>query len=116
MALRLKIASKRKILSKVSPIQNQRHCPSTLAYILHAAKVLINKPHARVTIDQNGTVNVVRAFAPVQKKDQKGKENLLQRLVNFFIVQFKGPMSVKVDLVQLVNFSGDFVDGSITPA
>ena len=83
---------------------------------LHAAKVLINKPHARVTIDQNGTVNVVRAFAPVQKKDQKRTENLLQRLVNFFIVQFKGPMPVKVDLVQLVNFSGDFVDGSITPA
>ncbi|MEN8211221.1 MAG: DUF748 domain-containing protein [Thermodesulfobacteriota bacterium] len=83
---------------------------------LHAAKVLVNKPHARVTIDQNGTVNVVDAFTPVQKKDQKGKENLLQRLVNFLILQFKGPMPMDVNLVQLLNFTGDFVDNSITPA
>ncbi|MBW1607537.1 MAG: DUF748 domain-containing protein [Deltaproteobacteria bacterium] len=83
---------------------------------LHVANVLINKLHARVTIDQNGTVNVVQAFTPVQKKDQKGKENLLQRLVNFLILQFKGPVQMNVELVQLLNFKGDFVDNSITPA
>jgi len=82
---------------------------------LHAAKVLINKPQARVTIDQNGTVNVVHAFAPVQKKDQEGTKNLLQRLINFIISQIKGPMPMDVNLVQLLNFSGDFVDGSISP-
>jgi hypothetical protein len=82
---------------------------------LHAAEVLINKPYARVTIDQNSTVNVVQTFSPVKKGDQNGKENLLQRLVGILIAQFKGPMPLKVDLVQLNNFSADFVDGSITP-
>lgn len=82
---------------------------------LLAAEVLINKPYARVTIDQNGTVNVVQTFSPVKKGDQNGKENLLQRLVGILIAQFKGPMPLKVDLVQLNNFSADFVDGSITP-
>ena len=82
---------------------------------LHAAEVLINKPYARVTIDQNGTVNVVQTFSPVKKGDQNGKENLLQRLVGILIAQFKGPMPLKVDLVQLNNFSADIVDGSITP-
>jgi len=83
---------------------------------LLAAEVLINKPYARVTIDQNGTVNVVQTFSPVKKGDQNGKENLLQRLVGILIAQFKGPMPLKVDLVQLNNFSADFVDGSITPS
>ncbi|MFC1828836.1 DUF748 domain-containing protein [Thermodesulfobacteriota bacterium] len=83
---------------------------------LHVPNVLINKPHARVTIDQNGTINVVHAFTPHKKQDQKERENLLQRLVNFLILQFKGPMPINVDLIQLLNFTGDFVDDSITPA
>jgi hypothetical protein len=82
---------------------------------LLVAGVLINKPHARVTIDQNGTVNVVQAFTPVQKEDGKGEKNLLQRLVKFLILQMKGPMPVNVDLVELHNFSADFVDKSMTP-
>jgi outer membrane protein OmpA-like peptidoglycan-associated protein len=82
---------------------------------LQSAEVLMNKPYARVTIDQNGTVNVVQTFSPVKKGDQNGKENLLQRLAGILIAQFKGPMPLKVDLVQLNNFSADFVDGSIAP-
>jgi hypothetical protein len=82
---------------------------------LHVADVLINKPHARVTIDQNGTVNVVQAFTPVKKEDGKGKKNLLQRVVKFLILQMKGPMPMSVDLVELHDFSTDFIDGSMTP-
>jgi outer membrane protein OmpA-like peptidoglycan-associated protein len=82
---------------------------------LNASEVLIDRSNARVTIDQDGTVNVVNAFKPVEKKEEKGKENLLERLVNFLIVQFKGPMPMSVDRVKLKNFTGDFVDGSITP-
>ncbi|MBC2710515.1 MAG: DUF748 domain-containing protein [Desulfosarcina sp.] len=67
---------------------------------LHAAKVLINKPQARVTIDQDGTVNVVHAFAPVQKKDQEGKKNLLQRLINFIILQIKGPYTTHLEITK----------------
>ena len=82
---------------------------------LIASDILIDRPRARVTIDQNGTVNVVSAFTPVEKKGEKGKENLLQRLVNFLILQFKGPMPMSVERVQLKNFTGDFVDSSISP-
>ncbi|UCD34468.1 MAG: DUF748 domain-containing protein, partial [Nitrospiraceae bacterium] len=83
---------------------------------LQVANVLINKPHARVTIDQNGTVNVVQAFTPVQQGDGKGKKHLLQRLVDFLILQIKGPMPMSVDLVELHNFSADFIDSSMTPS
>jgi hypothetical protein len=82
---------------------------------LNASEVLIDRPNARVTIDQDGAVNVVNAFKPVEKKEEKGKENLLERLVDFLIVQFKGPMPMSVDRVKLKNFTGDFVDASITP-
>ena len=57
---------------------------------------------------------MVHAFAPVEKKEEKEK-NLLQRLVSFLIIQFKGPMPMSVDRVQLENFTGDFVDASISP-
>jgi hypothetical protein len=83
---------------------------------LHADEVLINQPHARVTIDQNGTVNVVEAFTPIKEEGGKEKENMLQRLVNFLILQIQGPMPMGVDLVQLNNFSADLVDASITPS
>ena len=86
---------------------------------LKVAQVLIDRPHARVTIDEAGVVNVVNAFAPVEneKKEEKedGKENLLQRLVSFLILQFKGPMPMRVEQVQLKTFTGDFVDASISP-
>jgi outer membrane protein OmpA-like peptidoglycan-associated protein len=82
---------------------------------LSAAEILFNQPYARVSIDQNGTVNVVRAFTPIEKEGQKGKENLLQRLVDFLTLQFKGPIPMDVDLIQLLNFSADFVDESISP-
>jgi outer membrane protein OmpA-like peptidoglycan-associated protein len=82
---------------------------------LNASEVLIDRPYARVTIDQNGSINVVNAFTPVEKKGEKGKENLLQRLVNFLILQFKGPMPMNFNRVQLKNFKGDFVDSSISP-
>ena len=67
---------------------------------LHVADVLIDKTHASVTIDQNGTVNVVQAFTPVPKKGEKGKEHLIERLVNFLILQIKGPIPMSIDLVR----------------
>jgi len=82
---------------------------------LHVADVLIHKTHASVTIDQNGTVNVVQAFTPVPKKGEKGKKHLIERLVDFLILQIKGPMPMSIDLVNLDNFAVDFVDGSIAP-
>ena len=82
---------------------------------LSAAEILINQPFARVTIDQNGTVNVVQAFTPIEKEGQKRKENLLQRLVDFLTLQFEGPMPMDVKLIQLLNLSADFVDESISP-
>jgi hypothetical protein len=83
---------------------------------LNVAEVLINKVHARLTIDKDGTVNVVQVFTPVRKKGEKKKENLLQRLFNLLILQIKGPIPTSVALVKLDNFSVDFIDGSITPS
>jgi len=82
---------------------------------LHVANVSINKTYARLTIDQNGTVNVVQAFTPVDKKGEEKSENLLDRLVNFLILQIKGPMPMSIDLVKLDDFVVDFIDGSIRP-
>jgi outer membrane protein OmpA-like peptidoglycan-associated protein len=84
---------------------------------LQVAQVLISEPYARVTIDQNGTVNVVQTFSPAKKgaENTKGEQNLLQRVADALIFQFKGPMPLKIDLVKLENFSGDLIDGSITP-
>ena len=63
-----------------------------------------------------GTVNVVQTFTPVPKKGEKGKENLIERLVNFLILQIEGPIPMSIDLVKLDNFAVDFIDGSITPS
>jgi outer membrane protein OmpA-like peptidoglycan-associated protein len=84
---------------------------------LRVAEVLIDRPNTRVTVDEAGVVNVVNAFTPVEKAttDAKGKDNLLKRLVDYLLVQFKGPMPISVDRVQLKAFSGDFVDASISP-
>jgi outer membrane protein OmpA-like peptidoglycan-associated protein len=82
---------------------------------LSTAEVLINQPFARITIDRNGTVNVVQAFTPIEKEGQKGKENLLQRLVDFLTLQFEGPMPMDIEMTQLLNLSADFVDESISP-
>jgi len=82
---------------------------------LHIADVSINKTQARITIDQNGTVNVVQAFTPRAKKSEEKNENLLDRLVNFLILQIEGPMPVSIDLVKLDDFEVDFIDGSIIP-
>lgn len=81
---------------------------------LLASQVLVDRPHARVTIDQNGMVNVVNAFTPVEKKEGKEK-NLLQRLVSFLILQFRGPMQMNVEQVQLKGLAADFLDASISP-
>jgi hypothetical protein len=85
---------------------------------LRVAQVLIDRPSARVTVDEAGVVNVVNAFTPVEKAttDAKGKDNLLKRLVDFLLVQFKGPMPMRVDRVGLKTFTGDFVDASISPS
>ena len=85
---------------------------------LNVSQVLIDRPHARVTIDEAGVVNVVNAFSPVEndKKQEEGKEDLLKRLVNFLILQFKGPMPMSVDRVELKTFTSDFVDASISPS
>lgn len=84
---------------------------------LYTSDVLIDRPHARVTIDENGMVNVINTFTPVEKKEgEEEEQHLLQRLVSFLILQFKGPMPMQVDHVQLMNFTGDFVDDSIFPS
>ena len=82
---------------------------------LSASEILIDQPFARVTIDQNGTVNVVQAFTPIEKEGQKGQDNLLQRLIDFLTLQIEGPMPIDAELVQLLNFSADFVDESVSP-
>jgi outer membrane protein OmpA-like peptidoglycan-associated protein len=85
---------------------------------LTVAQILIDRPSARVTVDEAGVVNVVNAFTPVEKatSDEDGTDNLLKRLVDFLLVQFKGPMPMSVDHVELKAFSGDFVDASISPS
>ena len=83
---------------------------------LHVADILINKTHARITIDQNGKINVVQAFSPVDKKSEKGQENLIERLINFLILQVKGPMPMRIDMIELDHFTTDFIDASIRPA
>ncbi|MGD9138508.1 MAG: DUF748 domain-containing protein, partial [Desulfobacterales bacterium] len=82
---------------------------------LQVSDVLIDKTKASITIDQNGTVNVVQAFVPVDKKGENGKENLIERLVNFLILQIEGPMPMNIDLVKIDDFAVDFIDGSIAP-
>jgi outer membrane protein OmpA-like peptidoglycan-associated protein len=83
---------------------------------LNVSQVLIDRPHAMVSVDQAGVVNVLNAFTPVEKVKQKeGKKNLLQRLVKFLILQFKGPMPMNVDRVHLKTLTGDFLDDSISP-
>ena len=57
-----------------------------------------------------------RPLRPFHKKGEKGKENLIERLVNFLILQIKGPIPMSIDLVKLDNFAVDFIDGSITPS
>jgi outer membrane protein OmpA-like peptidoglycan-associated protein len=82
---------------------------------LKASEVLIDRPQGMITIDQAGVVNVVEAFAPVEKQEGGDEENLLQRLVNLLILQFKGPMPMQVDLIRLERFTVDFTDASISP-
>jgi hypothetical protein len=81
---------------------------------LHATEVSIHQPYARITVDQNGAVNVVQSFSPVNKEAANGEENLLQRLAGLLIAQFKGPMPMSVGMTQLHDFSADFMDESIT--
>jgi outer membrane protein OmpA-like peptidoglycan-associated protein len=81
---------------------------------LYAEKISIRRPSARVTIDRNGAVNVIQAFTPLQQQES-AEPNLLRRLVDFLILQIKGPMPMAVDLVDLIDFRADFVDASITP-
>ena len=83
---------------------------------LDVSQVLIDRPHARVTINEAGVINVVNAFAPVEKEKKEEEADLLKRLVNFLILQFKGPMPMSVDRVQLKTFTGDFIDASISPS
>ncbi len=52
---------------------------------------------------------------PVDKKGKKGKQNLIEQLVNFLILQIKGPIPMNIDLVKIGNFAIDFIDGSIAP-
>jgi outer membrane protein OmpA-like peptidoglycan-associated protein len=82
---------------------------------LTVTNVHLDRPHARVTIDNAGVINVVKAFAPVEKKKESGKEDLLQRLVNVLIMEFKGPMPIQVDRVRLEGLTGDFMDASVSP-
>jgi hypothetical protein len=85
---------------------------------LKVAKVLFDRPSARVTVDEAGVVNVVNAFNPAEKErmDRQRTDNLLKRLVDFLLLQFKGPMPMRVDRVELKGFNGDFLDASISPS
>ena len=78
--------------------------------------ILIDKTHASITIDQNGTVNVVQTFTPVPQKGEKGKENLIDRLVGFLILQIEGPMPMAIGEIRLKDIAIDFFDESITPS
>ena len=82
---------------------------------LSVSEVLIDRPHVHVTIDEAGVINVIKTFAPVEKKAESGEEDLLQRLVSFLIMEFKGPMPIHVDRIRLEHFTGDFEDASISP-
>lgn len=86
--------------------------PNTLA----VEEVLIDRPHASVSIDKAGTINVLDALAPATEIKKPGQPNLLQRLVRFLITQFKGPMPVHVDRIRVDRFTGDFTDASVSPA
>jgi outer membrane protein OmpA-like peptidoglycan-associated protein len=83
---------------------------------LNVKDVVVDKLHASVTIDQNGTVNVIQAFTPIPDKGEKEKEDLIERLVNFLILQIKGPIPIKIDMARLKDLSVDLIDGSITPS
>ena len=82
---------------------------------LRVSEVLIDRPHASVTIDEAGVINVINAFASVEKQNDSNKENLLKRIVNFLIMEFKGPMPIHVDRILLDRFTGNFMDASIFP-
>ncbi len=79
------------------------------------ADVLIDDTYANITIDQNGTINVVQIFTPFEK-GEKDKENLIDQLVNFLILQIEGPMPMSIELINLDNFIVDFIDQSIKPS
>ena len=83
---------------------------------LHIADIIVNKTYARLTIDQNGTINVIQTFTPIPKKGEKGKENLIEQLVNFLILQVQGPMPMAIDAIRLKDIAVDFIDESITPS
>ena len=87
---------------------------------LEVSEVSIRSPRVRITIDEEGVLNLARAFSGVERKEEAGhgggEKNLLQRLVEFLLVQFEGPMPMDIGLVRLEHFSGAFVDESVTPA
>jgi hypothetical protein len=60
---------------------------------LNVSQVLIDRPHARVTIDEAGVVNVVNAFAPVEKekKQEEGKREFAQTPGQFPDPAVQGP-------------------------
>jgi hypothetical protein len=63
-------------LHHVGPTQNQGIGLELRPNQLTVAQVIIDRPNARVTVDEAGVVNVVNAFTPVEKKTnrkQKGK-------------------------------------------
>ena len=82
---------------------------------LNVDQILIERPHARITVDKASVVNVVDAFAFVKKEKKEEEQNLLQRLVNFLILNFRGPIPMRIDRVQLKTFTVDFMDGSVSP-
>jgi len=84
---------------------------------LTVAQVLIDRPGARVTVDEAGVINAVNVFTPVKREtgSAEGTDNLLKRLVDLLLVQFKGPMTMRVDRVELKSFRGDFFDASVSP-
>jgi outer membrane protein OmpA-like peptidoglycan-associated protein len=82
---------------------------------LHVADALIHKTDVSLTVDPKGSVNVVDSFTPVEKEGGKGKENLIEKFVNFLIFQVKGEVPVNIELVRVEDFAVDFSDESIQP-
>lgn len=112
--------TKSKDFIKVPQVKSDGIVLGLLPNKLQVKTVTVDKPSAHITIDQDGTINVVQAFTPVPRSTAKGSqaesEDLLHRLVNFLILQFKGPMPLSLESARVSDFSTDFLDESVSPA
>jgi outer membrane protein OmpA-like peptidoglycan-associated protein len=82
---------------------------------LQVTDALVHNTNANLTVDPKGSVNVVDSFTPVEKEGEKGKDNLIEKFINFLIFQVKGEVPVNIERVRVEDFEVDFSDESIQP-